>query len=157
VTRRSLPEVTRDVMMDQRGLVRTIVIAVFFAMLTRPADAQLPTISAARAAASVAASDGAVDTRTVKYVAGGAALGAVAGIAVGAVFYTLFPDTCTVTSETPPCGSPNFVRWGVLGAVAGAVSGAYMASRQRENVNSASLRVSPLPGTNGLALRILFR
>ena len=137
--------------------MRTIVIAVCFAMLTRPADAQLPTISAARAAVNVAASDGAVDRRTVKYIAGGAALGAVGGIAVGALFHTLFPETCTVASETPPCGSPNWVRMGVLGAVAGAVAGAYMATRQREKVSSAVLRVAPLPGTNGLALRILFR
>src|SRR5688572_13506914 len=126
-------------------------------MLTRPAGAQLPTVSAARAGVSVAASDGAVDGRTVKYIAGGAALGAVAGIAVGAVSYTLFPETCTATSERAPCGSPDFVKLGVLGAIAGAVSGAYMASRERENGNSAPLRLSPLPATNGLALRILFR
>jgi hypothetical protein len=137
--------------------VRSIVIAACFAVLTRPADAQLPTISAARAAVSVAASNRAVDGRTVKYVAGGAALGAVGGIAVGALYHTLFPDTCTATSERAPCGSPNFVRWGVLGAVAGAVSGAYVASRQRENLNTAALGVSPLPGTNGLAVRIVFR
>ena len=137
--------------------MRTLVIAVCFAMLTRPADAQLPTISAARIGVSVASSNRAVDGRTVKYVAGGAALGAVGGIAVGALFHTLFPETCTATSETPPCGSPNFVEWGVLGAIAGAVSGAYMASRKRENVDSATLGVSPLPGTIGLALHIPFR
>ena len=137
--------------------MRTILITVCFTVLAWPADAQLPTISAARAAVSVAPSNRAVDRRTVKYVAGGAALGAVAGIAVGALFRTVFSETCTVTSDTPPCGSPDFVRWGILGAVAGAVSGAYMASRQRENINSATLRVSPLLGTDGLALRILFR
>jgi hypothetical protein len=126
-----------------------------FAVLTRPAEAQLPTISAARAAVSVAATDGAVD-RTVKYVAGGAALGAAAAIAGGALIHTLFPDTCAV-GEMQPCGSPNFVRLGVLGAVAGAVAGAYMASRQRENVNGAALRVSSPPARDGLALRILFR
>lgn len=135
--------------------MRTVVIAVCFAMLTRPADAQLPTISAARAAVGVAASDGAIDGRTVKYIAGGAALGAAAAIAGGALYYLVFPETCAVSHT--PCGSPHFVKLGILGAVAGAVAGAYMGSRQRENGNSAPLRVSPLPATNGLALRMLFR
>ena len=136
--------------------MRTIVIAVCFAVFPRSADAQLPTISAARAAVSVGASEGPVDRRTVKYVAGGAALGAAAAVAGVALFHAVFPETCAV-SETSPCGSPNFVRSGVLGAVAGAVAGAYMASRQRENANGASLRVGSPPGRDGLALRILFR
>ena len=135
--------------------MRTILITVCFTVLAWPADAQLPTISAARAAVSVAPSNRAVDRRTVKYVAGGAALGAAAAIAGGALFHALFPDTCAAINA--PCGSPNFVKLGVLGAVAGAVAGAYMGSRQRKNVNGAALRVGSSPARDGLALRILFR
>ena len=137
--------------------MRAVVIAALFALLAEPVRSQVPEVSAARVALSTVASQPAGGARTVKYVLGGAAIGAGMGIGLGALWYTISPEICEVASEGEGCGRPNFVKLGVLGAAAGAITGAIILRRDGERSKHARVRITPVAKPEGIALELVFR
>lgn len=137
--------------------MRAVVIAALFAMLAEPVQSQVPEVSAARIAPSGPASQSADGAKTLKYVGGGAAIGAAMGIGLGALWHTISPEICELASEREGCGRPNFVKLGVLGAVAGAITGAFILRRDGEKSKHARVRITPVAKSEGIGLQFVFR
>jgi hypothetical protein len=137
--------------------MRAILIAALFAVLAEPVQSQVPTVSAARVAAGAAAIQPADGARTLKYVAGGAAIGAAMWIALGAAWHTITPDICELARDGKVCERPSFVKLGLLGAVAGAIAGATIATRRGEKAKYAPARITPVVQPDGVALQFVFR
>ena len=137
--------------------VHAVMIAALLAVLAKPAQSQVPTVSAARIAHRAAAIQSADGARTLKYVAGGAAIGAAMGIGLGAAWYVISGNVCELASEREGCEPPNYVKLGLLGAAAGAVTGALILRRAGERAQSARVRIAPVARPEGIALQLVFR
>ena len=137
--------------------MRAVLIAALFAVLAKPVQSQVPTVLAARVAPGAAAIQSGDGARTLKYVAGGAAIGAAMGIGLGAAWHAISGDVCELASEREGCERPNYVRLGLLGAAAGAVAGAFILRREGERSQSARVRIAPVARPEGIALQVVFR
>jgi hypothetical protein len=73
------------------------------------------------------------------------------------LWHTIFPEVCELASEREGCGRPNFVKLGVLGAAAGAITGALILRRDGEKSKHARVRITPVAQPEGIALQFVFR
>ena len=138
--------------------MRSVVIAALLAAFSAPVHSQVPEVSAARVAVSGAASQSADGARTVKYLAGGAAIGAAMWIGLAAAVHSISHDVCELASEKEGgCERPNYVKLGLLGAAAGAVAGAIILTRDGEKAKYERVRITPVAQPDGIALQFVVR